>query len=349
LLPGALRDRKYRQESLLIEIQSYPGKMAVQKLFWHFIILSVQLISFVQALPTTTGRREIIARNNTQTTSSNHSPIMSLRNYLQNPTDFSAVLLIIGGDIIQKALAQLSGPALGAPIAFSFGWVAYSFSALASVVGDGRLMPEPEFQSFVTNCSSGYVRLNGSWTLARLLRDLERDAPKGKGGLCVTVLDALGRGGVPQRDWVWYIGLAIMPAQFAVALIPWILFGNWTIFLLALSGTALAWSTSLLPQWAAEKWLSCRRREATYSLTRGNGHRHVFVIQNQSPEGLNLEDMAASHVHLTPLAEWLSRICLSVLALLWLVFLICAGTVKIDIWYLLAVGYVLLRGDMHTY
>lgn len=311
------------------------------KLSWHHRMTLIQLLSVAQALPAVPVSQGYPAQNQTQQSSSNHSPIMPLQTYLRNPTDFTAVLLIIGGDIVQKALAQLSGPQWGAPVAFSFGWVAYSFSALASVVGDGRLMPEPEFQSFVTNCSSGYVRHNGSWVLARLLRDLERDAPRGKGGLCVTFLDALGRGGVAQRDWVWYIGLIVMPAQFAVALIPWILFGNWIIFLLTLSGTALAWSASVLPQWAAEKWLSCRRREAVYSLSRGNGHRHVFVIRNRHSGGLNLEDMAASHVHLTPLAEWLSRVYLSLLALLWLVFLICAGTVKIDIWYLLAVGYVI--------
>jgi hypothetical protein len=189
----------------------------------------------------------IIARPTSQgltlpnSTTPSHSPIPSLQSYLRNPTDFTAVLLIIGGDIVQKALAQLSGSSpYGAPIAFSFGWVAYSFNALASVVGDGRLIPEPEFPAFVINSASGYARQNGSWVLARILRDIERSAPQAKGGLCVTILDAVGKGGVPMRDWVWYIGLVIIPVQFGIALVPWVRSGNWMIFLLTAFGTLLA-------------------------------------------------------------------------------------------------------------
>ena len=53
-----------------------------------------------------------------------------------NPKEVIAVLLIIGGEIIQKALAQLTG-GLIVPVAFSFGWVAYTFS---SHRGHGRLV-----------------------------------------------------------------------------------------------------------------------------------------------------------------------------------------------------------------
>ena len=52
----------------------------------------------------------------------------------QNPNDVLSVLLILGPDIVQKAIAQLAGRAL-TPVAFSFGWVAYSVSALLSVFG----------------------------------------------------------------------------------------------------------------------------------------------------------------------------------------------------------------------
>jgi hypothetical protein len=58
-----------------------------------------------------------------------------------NPKEVIAVLLIIGGKIVQRALAQLSG-GHAVPVTFSFGWVAYAFSTIVAMVGDGRLMPE---------------------------------------------------------------------------------------------------------------------------------------------------------------------------------------------------------------
>lgn len=68
-----------------------------------------------------------------------------------------SLLMLVGGDIVQKALAQLVGVHLPllpgrstspscymTPVAFSFGWVAYAFSSLASIFGDHRLMPAPD-------------------------------------------------------------------------------------------------------------------------------------------------------------------------------------------------------------
>lgn len=40
----------------------------------------------------------------------------------RNPTDVLSILSIAGGDVVLKALAQLSGGRL-VPVAFSFGWV----------------------------------------------------------------------------------------------------------------------------------------------------------------------------------------------------------------------------------
>ncbi|TLD20721.1 hypothetical protein PspLS_08442 [Pyricularia sp. CBS 133598] len=59
------------------------------------------------------------------------------------PQDVSTVLMIIGGDVVQKALAQTTG-CLYTPVVFSFGWVAYSFITLIAIIGDGHLLPPPE-------------------------------------------------------------------------------------------------------------------------------------------------------------------------------------------------------------
>ncbi|KAL8782698.1 MAG: hypothetical protein Q9213_005177 [Squamulea squamosa] len=98
----------------------------------------------------------------------------------------------MNGDMVQKALAQLSGPTF-VPVAFSFGWVVYSIQAFSSVIGTGRLMPyAPDVESMVVNVGSGHSRPNRSWILGRLLRDWNYE-PTTVQGLYVTVLDAVSR------------------------------------------------------------------------------------------------------------------------------------------------------------
>jgi hypothetical protein len=89
-----------------------------------------------------------------------------------NPSDVLSVLLLIGGDIVQKALAQTTGGIL-TPVCFSFGWVAYSLTALVGLFGDGRLLPAPDYPTKVINLKTGYARENRNWIVGRLLRDDE--------------------------------------------------------------------------------------------------------------------------------------------------------------------------------
>ena len=102
----------------------------------------------------------------------------------RNPKDILSLLLLIGGDIIQKAIAQLfgvyvelakDGPRIYlTPVAFSFGWVGYAFTSLTSVIGDKQLMPsDAESHAIVINCDNGYTRINRSWLLGRIIRDRE--------------------------------------------------------------------------------------------------------------------------------------------------------------------------------
>jgi hypothetical protein len=111
----------------------------------------------------------------------------------ENPSDVLSVLLIIGGDIVQKALAQASGGYF-TPVCFSFGWVAYSFNALVSIIGDGRLLPEPDHTVKVFNLKNGYVRENRNWIVGRVLRDntirLNKIRPLGGNGIRISVYDA---------------------------------------------------------------------------------------------------------------------------------------------------------------
>ena len=57
-----------------------------------------------------------------------------LRIQWENPSDILSLLLLLAPDVIQRSIAQLNGPR-PTPVAFSFGWVAYSVSALLSTIG----------------------------------------------------------------------------------------------------------------------------------------------------------------------------------------------------------------------
>jgi hypothetical protein len=87
----------------------------------------------------------------------------------KNSSDTFSLLLLVGGDVIQKAMAQFNGRRYR-PIAFSFGWVAYAFSALMFAVGHLKILPDPDCPSTVINCRSGYASTNQSWILGRLIR-----------------------------------------------------------------------------------------------------------------------------------------------------------------------------------
>jgi hypothetical protein len=281
-----------------------------------------------------------------------------------------SVLLIIGGDVIQKAIAQLSGRYL-VPVAFSFGWVAYSFSTLMSIVGDGRLMPPPDYDAKVINAENGYVRDNKSWILGRLMRDFEHPLLDNV-GLSVTVFEAASdkKAGVPSIDWCWASGLVVIVVQLGISAIPYALYQDWGILLVTVAGVLLALATGLLPQWKFEKWACRRNTKKVLCLTGGNGTRYVMVIIGKG-HGLDLEDLAVAEsprmrrrgekrsqwkniisdngsektvkkttlmISDLPAAFWITRAACMTLACLWLVFLITVTSLKQNTWYLLAVG-----------
>src|SRR3954452_2543160 len=76
------------------------------------------------------------------------------------PSEIFSILLIVGGDVIQLALAALAGDTLHiTPVAFSFGWVAYAISSALSAVSEHRLIRcTPEVPLLVYNLKSGYSR-----------------------------------------------------------------------------------------------------------------------------------------------------------------------------------------------
>lgn len=273
-------------------------------------------------------------------TSQAHADFADVRAQWRNPNDILTILMIIGGDIVQCALASLAGsaPYTVAPVAFSFGWVAYAFSAVLAAVGDGQLMPAADCPSVLINANTGSVRSIRSWALGRLVRDYEPPRTEHERGLTVCFLrtSRTHTPGVPTRDWVYYSGVVTIALQLGIAAVPAALNGNWLILILTCGGTALALATTALPQWSAEKWAARRLRPGkreVVCLTRGNGADAVLVVRSDGC-GLQLEDLAAARAtraHLTIGAA-------AVLALLWLVHLLTVEGLQTDAWYSLAVG-----------
>ncbi|KIY46270.1 hypothetical protein FISHEDRAFT_75796 [Fistulina hepatica ATCC 64428] len=271
----------------------------------------------------------------------------------ENPNGtLTIILLILGGDIVHKALAQLSGSYV-VPVAFSCGWIGYSFNTLMSVVGDGRLMPPPDYDAKLINGANGFVRDNRSWVLGRLLRDFERPLDDDV-ALCVTVFkaSASSKAGVPDIDWYWRSGVVTIILQLIIAAIPCVREDDWSILLITGIGAALALLTGALPQWRFEKWACRRNTNKTLCLTGGNGTRNVMVIIGGGV-GLDLEDLAAAEsprllrrnkrdttriLMDLPLAFRITLVSCVALSVLWIIFLIAVTSLKQNTWFFLLVG-----------
>ena len=275
----------------------------------------------------------------------------------QNPSDILSLLLLIGGDVIQRAIAQLAGDHfLPTPVVFSFGWVAYAFTSLLSAVGDKRLMPAaPDLQSIVISTSYGHVRTNQSWILGRVLRDFENHwmpphvrqqleamlakARRPRAGLCISVFEADPEriAGRASRDLLWWTGYLVAVIQLVVAAIPWIIWYEWEIFAVTAAGTILAFISASLPQWKLERWACRRNSKHTVCLTQGNGAQHALVIMSAG-RGLNLEDLASANIAGNIAAT--TRPSIIIITALWVCLLVTVSGIKDHTWFLVAVGAI---------
>jgi len=138
-----------------------------------------------------------------------------------------------------------------------------------------------------------------------------------------------------------YLFIAFL--QLVIASIPTILWGNWSILFMTVVGTILAVISASLREWRLEKYQARRHSKQTYAITRGNGHRHIFIIQPGDPEpisrkypGLNLIDLAGS----VRKADDLTRTKTVILSIIWIWFLITVGGLKENTWFLMIIGII---------
>lgn len=286
-----------------------------------------------------------------------------------NPYGVVAVLLLVGGDVIQKAMAQQTGSKTSffTPVAFSFGWVSYAFQCLASAMGSRVYMPPPENSSWVVNIESGDRRENRSWLLGRLLRDLELENAEADGAespLIVTVYQLSTGPGIPKpkhpkRDLLWHSYWVVVLGQLFVASIP-VWFHGWNDYstlVIVGAGNVLALISASLSNMRREKFQgSPKGSNSSYALTRGNGHTHVFIILPNDIGGLSdphtpsrrfsklphLDQMATARYQA---GKWSYLLTDFPLALLWVILLIFVGNLNSHAWVLVAAG---MLGTIHN-
>jgi len=226
-------------------------------------------------------------------------------------------------------------------------------------------MPPPDTACKVINAKSGYVRDNSSWVIGRIVRDYEhwmstevfrmtdniiQKAREGKDiqvaseitqkGLTVAVYEWAQdkKPGVPDRDALYWSGFVVALVQLGIAAIPLGMFGDWGIMMITIAGMLLALASGSLSQWKKEKW-ACRRQKKDIVLTRGNGSQHAILILGGEVT-LDLEDLAAAQISVNETTGKITRLGITVLAVLWVLLLITAAGLVTNTWFLLAIGGV---------
>jgi hypothetical protein len=120
--------------------------------------------------------------------------------------------------------------------------------------------------------------------------------------------------------------------------------GAWRVLFITGAGNILALITGSLWKWKDEKF-ACRmvRGPKTYILTRGNSHRHAFVIDiPTNSSSLNLEDLSIRQRSKT---SKLYQATFTVLTAAWVFILILIGGLPDHTWFLFGVG---LLGMAHN-
>ncbi|PKK51614.1 hypothetical protein CI102_3976 [Trichoderma harzianum] len=266
------------------------------------------------------------------------------RDQWTNPSDIFSLLLLVGGDVIQKALAQFTLNRFR-PMAFSFGWVAYAFSHLLFAVGNLKALPDPDCPCTITRASSmPTTSANQSWLLGRLVRNhaywslpLIKDAlksgrisdqdasmyqlmepPTRLKGLQIFVYKFVQSSPINRslsKDWPWFSGLITTLIQL---------------------GTALAYATAHFSGYSTFRGDRTRASRKVFTLTEGNGSRTAIVFIKDSDIGVDLEYL--TRVEFTEGSQILRITMASVQLVFWVALLITVSGLKTHTWFMVAVG-----------
>ncbi|KAF3057635.1 hypothetical protein CFAM422_012232 [Trichoderma lentiforme] len=289
------------------------------------------------------------------------------RDQWTNPSDIFSLLLLVGGDVIQKALAQFTLNRFR-PMAFSFGWVAYAFSHLLFAVGNLKSLPDPDCPCTITRASSmPTTSANQSWLLGRLVRNheywsvpliryalksgrisdqdasryviIEPHAERRIKGLQVFIYKFVQSSPTNRslsKDWPWFSGIITTIIQLGIAAIPAGLYGEWEILLITAGGTALAYATAHFSGYSPFLRPRALSRRAVFTLTEGNGSGTAIVFIKDTGIGVDLERL--TRVELTEGSQILRIAAASVQLVFWVALLITVSGLKTHTWFMVAVG-----------
>ena len=304
-----------------------------------------------------------------------------------NPSNYAfTILLLLGGDVVARALAQLAGGRI-TPVAFSFGWVSYATTGINSAIGENKLMPASDTPCMVINADNNQSRSNNAWVLGRAMRDFEQwmgdpvrekvaevrekkwqhdkeyAQKKGKDLAAVKRPDMAGlvisfwtfdhdkthNFMRPGKDILFWSGILVTILQLGISAVPFGIYGNWGVFLVTASAITLCFLTGGQAQWKREKW-RCRLiepgKKRTYILTRGNGAQHAIVIQGDGC-GLNLEDLCTGFENIdNPSISVGTRLFMVLLGVLWVILLITSSALADQSWFLIAIGGIGMLQNM---
>lgn len=300
------------------------------------------------------------------------------------PGDIFSVLLIVGGDVVQLALATLTGNHL-TPVAFSFGWVAYAISAVVAALGENRLVRcPPEVSLKVINLKSGYDRPNQSWLLSRLVKTydfwmppevkaslrcscvLSSDEEQGRAVASVSSsLSSSTAGNFVLDPCVAPIGLCVAVYKWVDGVEPGVPARDWVWWSGFLAST-LQLGVSIIPwrqhgNWAVFITTAVGTVLAYISASLPQWRREKWHARRARKDVALTLGNGSQHVivilgsdnglDLESLASGktpdtrTTRAFTSIMVVLWLALLITCTGIKTDTWYLLAVGGL---GMMHN-
>ncbi|KAL9118923.1 MAG: hypothetical protein Q9187_004524 [Circinaria calcarea] len=236
-----------------------------------------------------------------------------IRSQWSNPSGVVDLLLLVGGDVIQTSLAQLTGDRVPAPVVFSFGWVAYAFIAIAAVVGDNRLLRKSDTSALLINGSNGFTRSNKSWIIGRILRDFETGHWMGE-STRKAVQELLKKSNDTPKT-----GLCVSFFESRAA-----------------SGSLLAVIYGSLQIWRDERWAArILSKEKSVILTGGNGAQHALVIFCREGS-LDLEDLSTSDDRIK--VSLFVKVVTVAMLMGWFVLLLSVISLEKHLWFLVAIG-----------
>jgi hypothetical protein len=209
------------------------------------------------------------------------------------------VLMLLGPEVIQKTFAVTSTAASATGKSeipcFGFGWLAYSMSLLLSMAcGSGDIEPKPECEVKVVDITTEKTRSNKSFSIARLIRDLEvRYAPDRENS--ELVIDILEPTGPPRTaptptkftDMLQSRSVVTGFVQYCIAAAFWYYYSDLSAYLLLSTSVLLAWPIAVLPAWTTQKpaLFANSSHSAAYAIMRETESKptHIYIIKPSPP------------------------------------------------------------------